>query len=122
MTEDGNHLTQRWHMQPHFWEAGGSNSDCSRTQNPLNCFLEPSGRQSPPRAARIAVFHYITRSFEDFEAKLRRGAGVPFFTRDEAWFRRIEECAAPASLLLNARYGLCGEVQLSVRVRRCADG
>lgn len=91
--EDGRKMRPKWHVRPHFWEAGGDNADCVKSHNLADCFVEPGERIHPATANRIALFHYITRSFEDFEAKLRRGAGVPFFTRDEAWFRGIEECA-----------------------------
>lgn len=80
-----------WHARPEYREEGGGNAECQRDQDESKCFEEPAVRHRPAIADKIAIYHYISKSKEDFKNKLARGAGVPNFKRDEAWFNMIEE-------------------------------
>lgn len=65
---------------------------------------------SPAPMARIALFHYITRSREDYEIKRNRGGGS---TKIRTWeeFEEFDKCAARCAA---ARAVRCA-------VRRCAS-
>ena len=82
-----------WHARPAFRDDGGTNNDCAVSEDAARCFQVPAARHRPLVADKVAVYHYITKSVEDFEAKLVRGAGVPYFQRDMDWFHKIERCA-----------------------------
>jgi hypothetical protein len=93
VNEDKTPVKTEWHATPAYRARGGGNAGCNVSKNVTNCFEAPAVRHRPMIANKIAIFHYITRSREDFEAKLERGSGVPGFARDETWFQSIEKCA-----------------------------
>eukprot|EP00892_Ulva_mutabilis_P011573 jgi/Ulvmu1/8789/UM048_0044.1 len=74
------------------------------------CSPMPAMQSTPPSVASVALFHYITKSREDFGRKRRRGAGDSRLKRAWAEFDDISRsadqeggiCAAPA-----ARAALC---------------
>ena len=41
----------------------------------LNRLGNPVTKRSPASAARVALYHYVTKSEEDFEVKSARGGG-----------------------------------------------
>ena len=97
VNEDKQMVKAAWHARPAFRDQGGGNAECQRTQDEDLCFETPAVRHRPAVANKIAIYHYITKSKQDFKDKLARGAGLPFFTRDQGWFDTIEEYAAGPS-------------------------
>lgn len=45
--------------------------------------------------AKIALHHYTTRSWEDFQVKMRRGGGTLKKPKTKAYFLAMQECALP---------------------------
>lgn len=67
-------------------------------QNPnvnLDCRPLPHMQKRPASVDHIALFHYITRSREDFERKVERGGGGGKH-RNWGHFNRVQKCAPPA--------------------------
>ena len=73
----------------------------------LNCkptdIYTPGCRRNPGKAhdenrtvEHIALFHYVTKSKEDFRTKINRRNGAGF-TRDWRYFRMIQKCVSSAS-------------------------
>lgn len=87
-----------WHARPEYREKGGGNAECQREQNVTNCFEGPAVRHRPQVAHKIAIYHYVCKSKEDYKNKLKRGAGLPLNVelalRDQQWFDAIEAYAA----------------------------
>mmetsp|Transcript_21383 Transcript_21383/g.29432 ORF Transcript_21383/g.29432 Transcript_21383/m.29432 type:complete len:155 (+) Transcript_21383:253-717(+) len=50
--------------------------------------LVPSAWSDPPAGEIMVINHYLTKSKEDFQAKMKRGAGDGTF-KDTAWFERV---------------------------------
>ena len=62
------------------------------------CFWCPaSGLNSGGSAERIALYHYVTKSRQDFAAKTKRGSGMSGATKREDYFQSVQQCA-PACL------------------------
>lgn len=95
VNEDKQMVQTAWHARPEYRDQGGGNAECQREQDESKCFEEPAVRHRPAIANKIAVYHYLCKSKEDFKLKLLRGAGVPNFSRDQNWFDTIEEYVLP---------------------------
>lgn len=51
-----------------------------------------TGFSNTPTHNSAAVYHYVTKSYEDYEQKLKRGGGAGV-TRDEGFFKYIQRKA-----------------------------
>lgn len=40
------------------------------------CYPVPMPSKAPASVSRVALFHYVTKSHQDFEVKMARGAGI----------------------------------------------
>ena len=61
----------------------------------LECRPLPHVQKRPASVDHIALFHYITRSKEDFERKVARGGGGGKH-RNWGHFNRVQKCVPPA--------------------------
>jgi hypothetical protein len=50
-----------------------------------------------PTADMIAVYHYVTRSRQDFELKHKKGGGDGM-VRSWDYFNKVQRCASPVSI------------------------
>jgi hypothetical protein len=98
VNEEKQSIGTAWHARPEYREQGGGNPECQRDQDESKCFESPAVRHRPAMANKIAIYHYVSKSREDFKAKLVRGAGLPYFERDQSWFDTIQEYAHACSL------------------------
>ena len=60
------------------------------------------GFKNVPTHSVAAVYHYVTKSWEDYSAKLKRGGGAGI-TRDEGYFQYIQKkstlsCSEPRAM------------------------
>lgn len=83
----------------------GTDGACMRMQRPghpdhsklrQRCFQSSGPMIRPPRADKVALFHYATKSLEDFTSKMSRGSGMSAATKGMNYFAEISQC------------GLCG--------------
>lgn len=93
VNEDKQFVKTAWHARPEYREQGGGNQECQLEQDDAKCFESPAVRHRPVVANKIAIYHFVCKSKEDFKAKLLRGAGLPGFERDQNWFDTIQACA-----------------------------
>jgi hypothetical protein len=93
VNEDKTEITETWQARPESRVKGVGHHKCKLAPDEALCYRTPAPRHSDLVASKVAIFHYVTRSFQDYQLKLERGAGVPFFTRDEGWFERIQRCS-----------------------------
>lgn len=70
---------------------------CNSSSGDGVCF-RTAGHSIPdseePTVHEIALFHYATKSLEDFREKMRRGSGLSRHTKGIAYFEEIAWCAA----------------------------
>ena len=57
------------------------------------CYSMPAASYSNPTVDRVALFHYATKSWEDFEVKMARGSGMSTQDKDSSYFDAIKRCA-----------------------------
>ena len=80
-------------------------ADCGKNPDTRKCFLAPESGTSPPSAKHIALYHYVTKSKEDFAAKQIRGSGMSKKIKDDRFFKKVtriqsdaEWCKVPLEL------------------------
>jgi hypothetical protein len=94
VNEQNEEIRLTWHARPE--HRGVGNAACAASRDEDFCFEVPAARHLPPVAHRLALFHYVTKSLEDYEIKLARGTGVPMFSRNMGWFDKIKRCGRDA--------------------------
>jgi hypothetical protein len=57
------------------------------------CSWMPGALNRSPTVERIALFHYATKSWEDFSSKMKRGSGMSKSTKTLSYFQQLEQCA-----------------------------
>jgi hypothetical protein len=70
-----------WKAMPLYKRAGGNDEMCGKRAAKLettwnDCFLSPGASVVPASAKKIALYHFATKSLEDFADKIRRGSGM----------------------------------------------
>jgi hypothetical protein len=73
--------------------AGLTDVDCRAHPDARSCFQTPGALLKPPAAEKVALFHYATKSREDFKRKLTRGSGMSKATKDWSYFEELVGCA-----------------------------
>ena len=61
------------------------------------CFVMPGALNRQPSVERVAVFHYATKSWQDFAAKMKRGSGMSRSAKKEDYFTSLAKCASSSS-------------------------
>lgn len=81
---------------------GGTDGACSRMRRPRNpehgkllerCFQSSGSLIEPARANKVSLYHYATKSLEDFTEKMSRGSGMSAAVKDMEYFAQIARCA-----------------------------
>jgi hypothetical protein len=81
------------------WKASGhTDAECSnlKDQNRMpegECFLAPGAVGPSHTAEKIALYHFGTKSLEDFTQKMLRGSGMSKATKRMEYFTEIAGCA-----------------------------
>lgn len=109
VSEHGRRFSDQWHVSPTDYsgvrcKAALSNSQCawrialdSPPDEAQSCCHRMPGATADRAAATVdsaALFHYVTRSAEDFAAKAQRGSGMSNRVRKWQMFEAIHRCAA----------------------------
>jgi hypothetical protein len=81
------------------------------------CLPVPGSRYKQPSTDRVALFHYVTRSREDFAYKQQRGGGQNKDAKPWSYFEHIKECAFCSTLGRCILY-FCGLLCICGRVER----
>ena len=96
-------IPQRGELGLQKWTAkqchvAGQNDPLS-VQTHQHCHLTAAPMRQNATVDKVALFHYATKSLQDFNAKIKRGSGMSYAAKDHGWFNAIKECAllpAPA--------------------------
>lgn len=80
---------------------------CFDPESTRRCTSFPASRlpESQASAERIALFHYVTRSKQDFETKQRRGGGNNPVGKNNAFFEHYQMCDINSILPVIAAMG-----------------
>lgn len=79
----------------------GTDGACMRMRRPghpdhnklrKRCFETSGPMIEPPRAAKVALYHYATKSLADFTSKMSRGSGMSAATKGMEYFDQIARC------------------------------
>lgn len=57
------------------------------------CYLRPAPLRRNGTVDRIALFHYGSKSTEDFQAKMKRGSGMSLATKGKDYIEKMIACA-----------------------------
>jgi hypothetical protein len=83
-------LNPTWRLKPNT-----ADPDCSLHPNTRQCYLVPSSSYREEASAdHIALYHYVTKSREDFALKQARGSGMSAAMKDDTFFKRLTKCAS----------------------------
>ena len=78
--------------------SSGKVANC--TVEPQHCRRSPAASSLPPVAAQIALYHFATKSLEDFANKMARGSSMSKrMHKGLRYFADIARCAASLRLL-----------------------
>lgn len=101
---DENHqpINNMWKAMPVWKRDGGSDKACREMVMPQwfpgRCFLTAGAHGIVNTANKVVLFHYATKSLEDFAGKMVRGSGMSKATKNMEYFAHIARCAlAPAN-------------------------
>lgn len=89
---------QRWPLNMHFGDYSSAGAHCSPPFNGIHCHVTPAAQMyrvtsgAEPSVARVALFHYVTRSRDDFAAKHARGSGMSRTGKSWVFFEAITKC------------------------------
>lgn len=61
------------------------------------CHLDAGFQRSQATAAKIGIFHYTTKSRQDFEVKVHRGSAMRETGKPWSFFDQIDKCVPLAS-------------------------
>ena len=84
----------------------GTDGACMRMRRPGNpqhsklhqrCFQSSGSIITPERADKVSLYHYATKSLEDFTSKMARGSGMSSAVKDMSYFAQIARCALTRS-------------------------
>ena len=56
------------------------------------CYEMPGAASKESSVESVALFHFATKSWEDFDAKMKRGSGMSKSKKTRDYFDRIAEC------------------------------
>lgn len=57
------------------------------------CYRDAGSMRFPPSVDKVALFHFTTKSHEDFAAKLSRGSAMTHRGKNWRFFERVARCA-----------------------------
>lgn len=127
--EDGTEVPAIWKGNAEFkTKHSGTDGACMRMQQPGHpdhgklrqwCFQSSGPMIQPARADKVALFHYATKSLEDFTTKMSRGSGMSAATKNMDYFAEISRYGPRGSSLQPcsrpAPGGTCGVQRLGAR-------
>lgn len=100
--EDGMEVPAIWKGNAEFkTKHSGTDGACMRMRRPGHpnhgklrqwCFQSSGPMIQPARAVKVALFHYATKSLEDFTTKMSRGSGMSAATKNMDYFGEISRC------------------------------
>jgi len=61
------------------------------------CYHDAGSLRNPASVATAALFHFTTKSQQDFDAKLSRGSAMTHRGKNWSFFERVARCARGAS-------------------------
>lgn len=100
MDENFKEIMPMWKGKPVFKKSGGLDEDCherAAKHDPdvrNDCFLSSGATGDPATANKIALYHYATKSLQDFSEKMSRGSGMSRRSRKGMdYFAEISRCA-----------------------------
>ena len=70
--------------------ALNSSRDCDL--RPELCIRMPSASVQPASITRVALFHYVTKSRQDYDVKMQRGSGMSRKVKPLSFFEGIARC------------------------------
>ena len=83
------HMT--WKMIPELKGPGISDENCP--EDTRKCFRSPGAISVPATADQIAIYHFATKSLEDFANKMARGSSMSRRTRKKmSYFAEVARC------------------------------
>jgi hypothetical protein len=102
-SETGASIGEQWRVAPQCRPPQGAVTvkQC-RTEASLDerfdrfdecCSTMPGAMNRKPSVHRVALYHYATKSWEDFAAKMKRGSGMSRSAKTKAYFDNLAECA-----------------------------
>ena len=102
------------------WKAhGGSDADCEAIGAAglalPTCFQTAGSGSASRSARRVALYHYATKSLEDFASKMARGSGMSKASKRMEYFAEVSRCGAAH------RAGLCTFSPCRCAVARCGS-
>jgi hypothetical protein len=84
-----------WKGNQEFKKEGGTDEDCVRMaeendeQLAGKCLLSAGASGKPATASKIALYHYATKSLQDFSEKMNRGSGMSKRSKGMDYFAEI---------------------------------
>lgn len=108
-----------WKGKWQFKRAGGTDDECGimgEQNDPevgKKCFLSAGAIGEPATATKIALYHYATKSLQDFSEKMQRGSGMSKGSKGMDYFAEISRCS-PLSANTPIHYQLWCSVSASV--------
>jgi hypothetical protein len=92
--EDYRPVQDAWWPTPEALSRRMTTLGCGRSKDRNLCFPVPGFlRKDVRQVERIALFHYLTRSREDYANKMSRGGNSAWFKRKAALFDATARCA-----------------------------
>lgn len=111
MDENFKEIEPMWKGKWEFKKMGGTDDECAvmgEENDPKiskKCFLSAGAIGEPATASKITLYHYATKSLEDFSEKMHRGSGMSKGSKGMDYFAEISRCSPLATecILKNAR-------------------
>ena len=86
------------------------------------CYSMAAAASGGATVDRVALFHYATKSWQDFEVKMARGSGMGDQDKDSSYFDDIKRCASLATRCFCCRpLFVLGDVSYFDDIKRCAS-
>ena len=82
-------------IEPNQWK-GGKCEEAFKNKSPqlrAHCYKSAEPLYRNGTVERVALFHYATKSEEDFKNKMQRGSGMSLRAKGYDYFNEIQKCA-----------------------------
>lgn len=105
--ENFKEIPPMWKGKWEYKKAGGTDDDCmvmgeqNDPEASKHCFLSAGAIGEPATATKIALYHYATKSLEDFSEKMHRGSGMSKGSKGMDYFAEISRCVPVTTSTLN---------------------